>query len=113
MREWPVNGGRTTIPNWELKRLGAVVEAKSQNERAEALRRYFDERQIRKRYARVRDSRDRKRRTLVGAHVSQEWAYIVQRAADARGMSVTAYVKRALERAVRSDYAQRDPRGML
>ena len=62
------------------------------------------EREKRKRYARVRDKRDRQRRTLVGAHMPPEEAELVKFIADREDMSVTAFVNLALRQAIeRSD----------
>lgn len=99
MRERAVSGGRTTIPEWEIRQLRAVTDAPTVGEREQALAAYLAERERRRRYARTRDARDRQRRTLVGAHMPWEEAERVAHLADLEGMSVTAYVKRALRQA--------------
>ena len=99
-----MSGGRTTIPGWELSMLREVAEGRYAAAREEALRRYIAERERRRRYARVRDERDRERRTLVGAHMSKADAELVRFIAEHEGTSVTAFVKLALRQAVeRSD----------
>lgn len=99
MRERAVNGGRTTIPEWEIRQLRSITDAPTVGEREQALEAYLAERERRSRYAAVRNRRDRQRRTLVGAHMPWEEAERVAHLADVAGMSVTAYVKRALQQA--------------
>ena len=95
---------RTTIPEWELRMLWDVVQGRYPAAREDALRRYLAEREKRKRYARVRNERDRQRRTLVGAHMPLEKAELVKFIADREDMSVTAFVNLALRQAIeRSD----------
>lgn len=96
--------GRTTIPEWELVRLRAIVDGRYAAAREEALRAYLAERDKRRRYARVRDARDRERRTLIGTHISRADAEFVRFIADREGTSVNAFVKLALRQAIeRSD----------
>ena len=96
--------GRTTIPDWELPMLRAIMEGRYPAAREAALYRYLDERDRRKRYARVRDAKDRERRTLVGTHVSKADADVVRFIADREGTSVNAFVRLALRQAIeRSD----------
>lgn len=82
-------------------RLRAITDGPTVQQREQAMAEYLQERERRKRYARVRNSRDRQRRTLVGAHMPWEQAERVAHLADLDGISVTAYVKRALELAGR------------
>lgn len=77
--------------------LRAITDAPTVGEREQAMAAYLQERERRRRYARVRDARDRQRRTLVGAHMPLEEAERVAHLADVAGLSVTAYVKRAIE----------------
>ena len=95
-----MSGGRTTIPEWELRRLRAMVDGRYLAAREEALRLYLDERERRRRYARVRDGRDRERRTLVGAHMNKADADMVKFFADREDLSVTAFVRQALRQAM-------------
>ena len=96
--------GRTTIPPWELAMLRAIVDAKFPAQREEALAAYLHERDRRKRYARVRDRKDRERRTLVGTHVPLEKAEYIRFIAAQEGTSVTQFVNLALRQAIeRSD----------
>ena len=96
--------GRTTIPEWELAMLDDIVDGPYPAAREEALELYIAERERRKRYARVRDARDRERRTLVGAHMSKADAELVRYIAEHEGVSMTAFVRFALRQAVeRSD----------
>ena len=96
--------GRTTIPEWELRQLRAITDAPTVQERKEALAAYLHERDRRRRYARVRDRRDRERRTLVGAHLSRADAEFIRFIAQQEGTSVTKFVELALRLAVeRSD----------
>lgn len=84
--------------------LRAIAEGPYPAARHEALERYIAEREKRRRYARIRDERDRERRTLVGAHVSRADADIVRFLADREGTSVTKFVELALRQAIeRSD----------
>lgn len=78
-------------------RLRSITDGPTVQDREAALEAYLQERERRKRYARVRDARDRQRRTLVGAHMPLEEAERVAILARAAGMSTTAYVRRALE----------------
>ena len=80
--------------------LRAIVEAKFQAKREEALLRYLTERDRRKRYARTRDGRDRTRRTLVGTHISRDVADRIRTIAELEGTSLNAFVKRALRLAI-------------
>lgn len=101
-----MTGSRTTIPEWELLKLRAITDGPTVEAREEALAAYLQERERRKRYARVRDTRDSQRRTLVGAHMPLEEAERVTWLANLEGMSTTAYVKRALELAGRQTLRQ-------
>lgn len=95
---------RTTIPEWELAMLRSIVDGRYAAAREEALRLYMAEREKRKRYARVRDERDKDRRTLVGAHMSKADAEYVRFIAEQEGVPMTAFVRFALRLAVeRSD----------
>ena len=88
--------------------LRAVAEGRYPAAREEALERYLHERERRRRYARVRDGRDRDRRTLVGAHMPLERAEMVRFIAGQEGMSVTQFVNLALRQAMeRSDTVRR------
>lgn len=80
--------------------LRAIVEAPFPAKREEALRKYLDERDRRRRYSRVRNRRDRERRTLIGAHLSRADAEMVKFIADRDDMSVTAFVRHALRQAM-------------
>ena len=96
--------GRTTIPAWEVRKLRAVADGRYPAAREKALREYLAERERRRRYGRVRNERDRERRTLVGAHMNRADAELVRFIADREGTSVTAFVKLALRQAIeRSD----------
>ena len=96
--------GRTTIPAWELPMLRAIVDGRYVAAREEALRAYLHERERRRRYARVRDERDRTRRTLIGTHMPLEKAELVKIIAAQEGTSVTQFVNLALRQAIeRSD----------
>ena len=88
--------------------LREIAEARYSAAREEALQRYITERERRRRHARTRDSRDKERRTLVGAHVPREQAYMVAKMAEAKGMSVTAFVKQAVFQAAREAQAEAD-----
>lgn len=79
--------------------LRSITDAPTVQQREAALADYLSERERRKRYARVRNHRDRQRRTLVGAHMPLEEAERVAWLASIAGLSVTAYVKRAIEQA--------------
>ena len=95
---------RTTIPEWELRQLRAIADGRYPAAREAALRAYLYERDRRKRYARVRDAKDRERRTLGGAHMSKADAEFVRFIAQQEGTSVTKFVELALRRAIeRSD----------
>ena len=84
--------------------LRAIAEGRYPAARHGALERYIAERERRRRYARVRDERDRERRTLVGAHMSKADADIVRFIAEREGVSMTAFVRFALRQAMeRSD----------
>lgn len=99
-----MSGGRTTIPEWELMRLRAITDGETVQQREAALLNYLAERERRKRYARVRNARDRQRRTLVGAHIPREEAELVAWLADREDLSTTAFVKLAIRQAMeRSD----------
>lgn len=99
-----MSGGRTTIPEWELKQLRAITDGPTVQQREAALLDYLTERERRKRYARVRNARDRQRRTLVGAHIPREEAELVSWLANQEDLSTTAFVKLALRQAMeRSD----------
>ena len=85
-------------------RLRAITDGPTVREREAALLAYLEERERRKRYARVRNERDRGRRTLVGAHVSRADAEYIRWLANMEGTSVTQFVNLALRQAIeRSD----------
>ena len=100
--------GRTTIPEWELKRLRAITDGPTVQEREQAMLEYLSERDKRRRYARVRNRRDRERRTLVGAHLSRADADLVKLIADRDDLSVTAFVKHALRQAMENSELGRE-----
>ena len=84
--------------------LQAIVDGRFMAAREEALTAYLHERERRKRYARVRDAKDRQRRTLVGAHMPLEKAEYIRFIAQQEGTSVTKFVELALRLAIeRSD----------
>lgn len=84
--------------------LNEIVDGQYPAAREEALEQYIAEREKRKRYARVRNERDRDRRTLVGAHMPLEKAEMVRFIAEKEGTSVTKFVELALRQAIeRSD----------
>ena len=95
-----MSGDRTTIPEWELKQLRAITDGETAQDREAALLEYLHEREKRKRYARVRDARDKERRTLVGAHLSRADAEMIRFIADREDLSVTAFVRFALQQAM-------------
>lgn len=96
--------GRTTIQSWEIPMLQAIVKGETPEDRTEALKAYGYEREKRSRYARVRNARDRERRTLLGAHVPRHTAQFIAWLANREGLSTTAFVNLALKQAVeRSD----------
>lgn len=85
-------------------RLRAITDGETVQQREAALLNYLAERERRKRYARVRNARDRRRRTLVGAHIPREEAELVAWLADREDLSTTAFVKLAIRQAMeRSD----------
>ena len=96
--------GRTTIPAWEIPMLQAIADGRYSSARHGALERYIHERERRRRYARVRDAKDRERRTLVGTHMPLEKAEYIRFIAAQEGTSVTQFVNLALRQAIeRSD----------
>lgn len=85
-------------------RLRAITDGETVQQREAALLNYLAERERRKRYARVRNARDRQRRTLVGAHIPREEAELVAWLANQEDLSTTAFVKLAIRQAMeRSD----------
>lgn len=100
--------GRTTIPAWEGPMLQAIADGKYQAAREEALQRYIAERERRRRHATIRDSKDRERRTLVGAHVPRAEADMVAWIAEQEDISLTAFVKLAIRQAVERSDTGRD-----
>lgn len=99
---------RTTIPEWELRQLRAITDAPTVQEREAALLEYLSERDRRKRYARVRNRKDRERRTLVGAHLSRADAEMVKFFADREDLSMTAFVRLALQRTMENSDTNRE-----
>lgn len=92
-------------------RLRAITDGPTVQEREAALLEYLREREKRRRYARVRDAKDRDRRTLVGAHLSRADAEIVKLIADRDDMSVTAFVRHALRQAMENSELGRETGG--
>ena len=85
-------------------RLRAITDGETVQQREAALLDYLNERERRRRYARVRDAKDRERRTLVGTHVPLEKAEYIRFIAAQEGTSVTQFVNLALRQAIeRSD----------
>lgn len=103
--------GRPIIPAWEIPMLKAIADGPDQDARRDALFQYVKERDRRRRHARVRDARDRERRTLVGAHVSRAKADVIAWIAAQEGVSVTAFVNRAIRQAVEQSDTFRAARG--
>lgn len=93
-----------SVPAWEIPMLRAIADGRYPAAREEAMRAYINERERRRRLARTRDSRDKERRTLVGAHVSRALAQEISWIAEKEDLSVTAFVKLAIRQAIeRSD----------
>lgn len=99
---------RTTIPEWELSMLRAIVDAKFPAQREKAFLEYLNEREKRRKYARVRNRKDRERRTLVGAHLSRADAEMVKFFADREDLSMTAFVRLALQRTMENSDTNRE-----
>lgn len=102
---------RPILPAWEIPMLKAIADGEDTDARRQALFLYIQERDRRRRHARVRDARDRERRTLVGAHVSRAKADVIAWIAAQEGQSVTAFVNRAIRQAVEQSDTYREARG--
>lgn len=96
------------IPAWEIPMLREIVEGRYPAAREAALQRYVIERSRRRRQARTRDSRDKERRTLVGAHVSRAKADQIRWIAEREDLSVTAFVNLAIRQAIERSDTGRD-----
>ena len=92
--------------------LRAVVDGRYPAAREEALRAYLFERERRRRYARVRDAKDRERRTLVGAHLSKADAEMIRFIANRDDLSMTAFVRHALRQAMENSDFVRETGGV-
>lgn len=88
------------LPKNERAALDAVADAATPEERAAALEDYCLLRRTKRLYQRRRGEADRWRRTMLAIHVPFEYALEVSRRADQQGMTVYAWLRQAIDRAL-------------
>lgn len=88
------------LPKNERDALDAVADAGTQEERSKALEAYCLLRRTKRLYQHRRGQEDRYRRTMLAIHVPFDYAMEVSRRADTEGMTVYAWMRRAVDRAM-------------
>ncbi len=89
------------LPHNERAALDAVADAGTPAEREQALTAYCKLRQTKRLYQRRRAEEDRYRRTMLAIHVPFEYAQAVTAQAEAEGMTVYVWLRRAIDAAMR------------
>ena len=92
-----------SIPRDERERLeemAAMAAPEHREEMKRALKEYADLRHKKRREAQRRGERDRFRRTMLAIHVPFSYAQAVTARAEEEGMSVYAWLRRAVDRAM-------------
>ena len=88
------------LPRNERAALSAIADAGTQEEREAALSAYCLLRKTKRLYQHRRGQEDRHRRTMLAIHVPFDYALEVAGRADSEGMSVYAWLRRAVDRAL-------------
>lgn len=92
-----------SIPRDERSRLEEMAALAAPNKREEmerVLQDYAKIRHMKRRELRRRTERDRERRTMLAIHVPFDYAQAVTARAEEEGMSVYAWLRRAVDRAM-------------
>lgn len=89
-----------SLPGDERALIAAVVEAQTREEREQALKAYCKLREAKRLYQRRRGEDDRWRRSMLAIHVPFSYAQAVAARADAEGLSVYAWLRRAIDQAL-------------
>lgn len=92
-----------SIPRDERERLeemAAMAAPERREDMKRALKEYADLRHKKRRELRRRSERDRERRTMLAIHVTFDYAQAVTARAEEEGMSVYAWLRRAVDRAM-------------
>ena len=88
------------LPQNERAALAAIADAVTVEEKDQAISDYCRLRNVKRLYQRRRGEEDRYRRTMLAIHVPFDYALEVARRADAEGISVYAWMRRAVDRAL-------------
>ena len=88
------------LPGDERAALLAIADAGTQEQREQAMLEYCRLRQVKRRYQHRRGQEDRYKRTMLAVHVPFEYAQEVAARADREGMSVYAWLRRAIDAAM-------------
>ena len=89
------------LPRNERAALAAIADAQTQEERDKALGAYCGLRATKRLYQRRRGEDDRWRRTMLAIHVPFEYAQAVTAQAEEEGMTVYAWLRKAIDAAMR------------
>ena len=92
-----------SIPRDERERLeemAAMAAPERRKEMERALKEYANLRHMKRREAQRRGERDRFKRTMLAIHVPFDYAQAVTARAEEEGMSVYAWLRRAVDRAM-------------
>ncbi len=88
------------LPRNERAALDAIADAGTQEERERALTAYCKLRHTKRLYQRRRGEDDRWKRTMLAIHVPFEYAQAVTAQAEAEGLTVYAWLRRAVDEAM-------------
>lgn len=91
------------LPRDERAKIMAIALGSTEEERKKALSEYCLLRKTKRMYQRRRREEDRYKRTMLAIHVPLDYAFEVSARADAEGMSVYAWMRRAIDRAIQGD----------
>lgn len=86
------------LPRNERAALAAIAGESDPEAREKAVSDYCLLRKTKRMYQRRRTEEDRYKRTMLAIHVPLDYAFAVSARADAEGMSVYAWLRRAIDR---------------
>ena len=89
-----------SFPRDERAILARLVEESDQEQREKALLEYSDLRETKRLYQRRRGEDDRWKRTMLAIHVPFDYAQAVTARAEAQGMTVYQFLRRAIDAAM-------------
>lgn len=84
----------------KLEEMAALAAPENREAMSEALQRYAELRHMKRREQQRRGERDRFRRTMLAIHVPFDYAQAVTARAEAQGMTVYQFLRRAIDAAM-------------